>query len=87
MAQIVAWIVTAIATAWSLISGSAGVAGALALGAALKLLPARVGTVPAEWLAVANFYMPVNEAVTFFGIFLSFAGLMKIAKWTLRLQK
>lgn len=87
MFLIVSWIVSAIVFAWSLISGVAGIAGAASLATAFSLLPNKTGQVTASWVNVANYYMPVNEAVTFFLSFCAIASLIRIARWTALLKK
>ncbi len=87
MIAIVAWIVSGILAAWTLISGAAGVAGAAALASAFALLPEKTGSVASEWINVANFFMPVNEAITFFITYCAIAGFVKVAKWTSLLKK
>lgn len=87
MGIIIVWIVTGITAAWTLISGVAGAAGATALASAVALLPNKMGTAAAEWVAVANFFVPVNECVTLFLTFCSIASLLRVARWTALLKK
>lgn len=73
--------------AWSLISGAAGFAGAAALASAFALLPHKIGSVASSWANVANYYLPLNEGVTFFLTFCAIASLIRIARWSALLKK
>ena len=86
-ASVISWIIAAIAAAWALLSGAAAVAGTVALASAIALIPGTMGGAAESWLAVANWYVPVNESVTLFLTFCAIAAFLKVAKWSFYFKK
>ena len=84
---IISWIIAGISTAWALLSGAAAVAGTAAIASAVSLIPAQMGSAAETWLAVGNYYLPINEAVSLFIAFAAIAGLLKVATWSFYLKK
>ena len=84
---VISWIIAAIAAAWALLSGAAAIAGTVALASAIALIPGTMGGAAQNWLAVANFYVPVNESISLFLTFCAMAAFLKVAKWSFYFKK
>lgn len=80
MVAIIAWITSGILGAWALISGATAVAGGALLTTALDSIPAQMGSAPAHWLSVINWYLPLNEVLSLTIVFFAIAAAMKFLK-------
>jgi len=81
------WVVSAIVAAWALINGAAAIAGAGMLTTALATLPDQMGSAPASWLNVIDWYMPLTEALVLCGIYFAIAVAIKFIKLSAHLKK